>query len=384
MVKSGVILKKIRVCIFSTAQPVNDVRLFYREAKSLAKEGYDVHVILAGAKDEFREGVHVHGVTKADSRLVRMFILPWVVVFKALRTKSCIYHFHDPELLPLGFLMKWLLFKRVIFDMRESTRRQIMGKEYISFFFRRAASLSYQLLEWLCLKGLFLIVANDLSALEYKKSYLVRNFPEIGENNLISNFVPMSQRLKKPLIIYLGGVWESRGGSTYVDIANRLNEDGLDFEMMIIGPYTESYGKYLKAKVDQLKLGDKIKITGRMDYNAAMKYVSRAAIGLSILDPIPNYTFCLSGKILEYMMVGTPVLCSDFIHWMSYVDGEKAGRGVDPANMDEIYKVCRSMLSDKEVLDEMSHNGIEAVQKKYNWETEFKVLVACYKDILAR
>jgi glycosyltransferase involved in cell wall biosynthesis len=374
-------LKKVRICIFSTVQVVNDVRLFYREAKWLARSGYEVHLVLTGANNMIQDGIYFHGIKKVNNRFVRMCMLPWQAMMKALNTKSEIYHFHDPELLIVGFIMRWLMGKKVVFDMRESTPRQIMSKEYLPGPVRRLVSICYRIIEWICLKGIFLIVANDLSAVEHKKGYLVRNFPEIDED-LIRSAVPMQQRLERPLLVYLGGVWESRGCSTYIEIARRLAEGGWNFEMMIIGPHSPTYGNYLTSKIEALGLNDSVKIMGRMDYNNAMKYVCRAAIGLSILDPTPNHTFSLAGKMIEYMMVGTPVICSNFKHWMPYVEGEGAGKGVDPGNINEIFEVCRSMLSDKEGLVEMSRGGMEAVRKKYNWDAEFKVLLKCYEDML--
>jgi glycosyltransferase involved in cell wall biosynthesis len=356
------------------------VRLFYREAKWLMRSGYEVHLVLAGANDMIQDGIYFHGIKKENNRLFRMCILPWQAMAKALKTRSEIYHFHDPELLIVGFLMHWVLGKRVVFDMRESTPRQILNKKYLPKPFRKIFSFCYRIIQFICLKGLFLIVANDLSAVEHKKGYLVRNFPEIDEG-LISSAVPMQERLKNPLLVYLGGVWETRGCSKYVEVAGRLAKEGQNFEMMIIGPHTPVYGKYLMNKIEELKLKDKVKVTGMMDYNNAMKHVCRAVIGLSILDPTLNYTFCLAGKMLEYMMVGTPVLCSNFKHWMPYIESEGAGKSVNPGNIDEIFEVCKNMLNDKDGLIEMSRRGMEAVRKKYNWDTEFKVLLKCYKDM---
>ncbi len=374
---------KCRVCLFSTVQRPNDVRMWYRECKSLVREGFDVHMIVPWGISGMKEGACLHDIKLYKNRILRMLLLPLVVVFKALRTRASIYHFHDPELLIVGFLMRWIFWRKVVFDMRESTARQIMGKEYLPKWSRVFISLCYRAVEFACTKGLAIIVANDWSAKEHPGSYLVRNFPEIDEQ-LMAGAAEMPERLRKPLLIYVGGVWESRGALIYVDLAQRLKMRGHRINLLIIGPYEGDFGRRLRAKIRELELQDTVELRGLMDYREAMSLVSRATIGLSILQPIPNYTFCLSGKIIEYMMCGTPVLTSRFAPWQQYVEGERTGRMVDPGDMDEIVDVCEQMLTDQDALAEMGKRGMDAVRSKYNWSLESKELLRCYHDVLGR
>lgn len=373
-------IKKTKVCLFTTVHRPDDVRLFHRECKSLVKAGLDVHLVVPCESSQLKDGVQIHAIKRPRSRLVRIILMPWIAMRKALGTNAAIYHFHDPELLFVGFMIRWVFSKRVVFDMRESTARQIMGKEWLPWWSRRIVSFFYQLIERVCLKGIGLIVANDRSVEEYKQCYLVRNFPEIDEG-LMANAMDMTKRLKLPLLVYVGGVWESRGALLYVELAKRLAERGHSFHMMIIGPYEEQFGRQLKAKVRELNLQDAVTVTGLIDYREAMRLTSRAAIGLSLLKPSPNYTFCLAGKMVEYMMCGTPVLCSKFDHWQPYVEGEGTGVMVDQDNMDEVVNVCEKMLSNPGELAAMGRRGMAAVRSKYNWSSEFEVLLECYRNL---
>ncbi len=371
----------VRVCFFTTVLRLDDVRLFYRECRSLARAGCEVHVVHCGEFSGVKEGVQFHAAGAAKNRCHRMFIKPWAVMRRALKIGSTIYHFHDPELLVVGFIMRWVLGKKVVFDMRESTARQIMGKEYLPRWSRKVISVGYSIIERICLKGMSVIVANDRSGEEYLGSYLVRNFPEVDEG-LMAGAPDMPARLKQPSLIYIGGVWESRGALVYVELARRLTERGHRITMMIIGPYEEDFGRRLKAKVHEYGLDDRVKITGRLSYPEAMALCSRAAIGLSILMPMPNYTFCLAGKMIEYMMCGTPVLASDFAHWRPYIEDEGTGRMVDPHDIDEIVRTCEQMLGDAAELEAMGRRGMEAVRSKCNWSCEFMELLRCYSDLL--
>jgi len=376
-------VEKTRVCLFSTVQLPDDVRLFHRECKSLVASGYDVHLVVPCERSEIKDGVQFHAIPRVRNRVVRITVMPWIVMRKALETNAAIYHFHDPELLFVGFVMRWVLARKVVFDMRESTARQIMSKEWLPKLSRKIISLCYRVIENVCLKGIVVIVANDKSVEENEPCYLVRNFPAVDEE-LMAKAMEMDRRLEQPLLVYVGRVAKIRGALLYVELAGKLADRGYTFRMMIIGTYEENFGQHLKAKVRELNLQDTVTVTGHMDYREAMKLVSRAVIGLSILEPVPNYTVCLAGKIVEYMMCGTPVLCSRFDHWRTYVEDERTGLMVEPDNIDEVVKACERMLSNPDELAAMGKRGMEVVRTKYNWDTEFRVLLECYDDLLKR
>lgn len=368
---------KKRICLISTAQPVNDVRLFYREALTLFKNGYEVHIIIPNPTSEVISGIHIHSIMLTRFRLIRFFLLPYIALIRALNIQYDVYHLHDPELLVAGWLLKWVFKKNVILDIRESTYRQILTKPYIPKWARLVISKVYYFSERQLAKGIEIIVANDRSKEDFPQSYLVRNFPEL-DYSFIRSSPNIRERLKEPSLIYVGSISKSRGAITYVNLHKRLLMNGHNVRTFMIGQVSKDIEKTLKDKIMEANCQSSFFVLGRLEYTATLNYVSRAVIGLAILDPIPNYLFCLSGKIIEYMMCGTPVLCSKFSHWRKYVEKEGTGYMIDPQNIDEITNVCLKMLDDKEGLKKMSQKCKRVVQRKYNWGNELKELLRCY------
>ncbi len=369
-----------RICHISTVHPIEDVRIFYRECRSLARAGYEVHLVISASEPAVREGVHIHPIRVVKNRLLRMLFMPWVAMKNALETKASLYHYHDPELLLMGFVLRWVLGKKVVFDIHESVPRQIMSKHYLPRFTRKPISLCYRLLERMFITGQPLIVANKNTVSDYSSNtYLVQNYPE-----MIAIASDEKRKSAVPLLVYVGGVAKIRGAMVYVELARKLAERGHDFRMQIVGHYREKLGKELKSKIEKSHLQDKVVLTGRLDWLKAMKLVSQATIGMCLLLPVPNYTTCLATKIIEYMMVGTPVLASNFDQWRPYVEGERTGMMADSTNIDEVVDVCERMLADTDELAAMGQRGMAAVRNKYNWSSEFKVLLKCYEDLLKK
>ena len=90
----------MRVCHVTSVHPSKDVRIFYKECVSLAKE-YEVFLIAPNVKDEYTECIHIVGVPLPQSRIRRIFSLNRVFK-KAMDVNAEVYHLHDPELMILG------------------------------------------------------------------------------------------------------------------------------------------------------------------------------------------------------------------------------------------------------------------------------------------
>ena len=226
------------------------------------------------------------------------------------------------------------------------------------------------------------MIANKNCVKDYSgRAYLVQNYPLI-DSMLESAKAGSVKEHKRPLLVYVGGVAETRGALVYVRLAHELVRRGREFKIMLIGPYSAQEGDRLKRTIEELDVGQNVELTGRMEWRKAMQIVSKAKIGLCLLLPIGNYTTCLATKILEYMMMGTAVLASDFEVWRPFVVGEKSGMMVDPTDVSAAADACERMLESPEELKLMEQRGQQAVRDKYNWDREFQQLLKCYRDMI--
>src|SRR5690625_1044004 len=98
-----------RVVHITTVHHPYDPRIFHKECQSLQKAGYDVTLIAQGngnANGSKVDSINHIRLKKYTSRIKRMFLGTFDAYRKAKKLKASIYHFHDPELLLVGWLLK--------------------------------------------------------------------------------------------------------------------------------------------------------------------------------------------------------------------------------------------------------------------------------------
>ncbi|TVQ80521.1 MAG: hypothetical protein EA369_02245 [Bradymonadales bacterium] len=98
--------------------------------RSLAKKDFEVYLIAAAHDDSEIDGVKIVAIKKWPNRILRMSLSPIELLWKALKLKASIYHFHDPELIPVGIALR-LLGKRVVYDVHEDYVSSISQKAYL-------------------------------------------------------------------------------------------------------------------------------------------------------------------------------------------------------------------------------------------------------------
>src|SRR5262249_17937063 len=129
-------MSALRVVHLTSVHSALDPRIFKKECRSLARAGFDVTVIGPYPETTVTEQVHIQPVKKYRSRVARMTRTAWHVFRQACRLDADVYHFHDPELIPVALLLR-STGKKVVYDIHEDYPKDILYKSYLPRWSRR-------------------------------------------------------------------------------------------------------------------------------------------------------------------------------------------------------------------------------------------------------
>jgi len=364
----------------TTVHPSYDIRIFHKEAKTLARAGYEVTLIAQHDGDRVVEGVRVIGLPKPRNRLARIFGLAWRAFRSALRERADVYHFHDPELLPVGVLLKLWTRAKVIYDVHEDVPQQILTKHWIPAPLRRPLAVLFNAFEKLLAQALdAVVVATEGIAEKFAQlnPIVVHNYPDL---KMLPNLSSPIREMNEKVLVYIGGISELRGAREMVRALEHLSPVW-DIRLDLIGKFEPPE---LEQELRGLPGYQRVRFLGWLPWGEAWQHAQSAAAGLLLFHPAPNHERSLPNKLFEYMAAGLPVVASNFPLWKEIIEGNNCGLCVDPLDPREIAQAIEYLLAHPDEARRMGKNGQQVVLEKYNWGKEARTLLNLYVRILGR
>jgi len=349
-----------------------DPRIFIRMCSTLATQGYAVSLVVADGKgDEVKNRVSIIDVgCRSSGRFTRMTKTVSRVLVKAREIDADIYHLHDPELMPVGLLLK-VTGKHVIFDMHENLSLQVMQKTWIPCFLRKFISRLVKVTERLLLP--------QFNALIVPQKIMIKMYSNLNKSvNCIANY-PTTVNLsnvpnlsRKENLLYAGAISVDRG------LLNMLN-------MMVQLP--ESYTLNLAGPIDQecLKLIETCDAKNRIKYHGSLSIIElnelyqKSGVGLIMFNNVGQYYMANSLKLFEYLQNGLFVLMPDFGEWVDFNKCYSVGINTQVTNAKASAKLLLQ-LSENDKLEQSIKNQ-KIVYTEFNWSNEKQKLDLLYKNV---
>lgn len=375
-------MKEITILQLTTVHPRFDLRIHNKEAQTLAS--YLPHRVLMMVADgrgnvkEEQGRVSIHDIGSVRvGRVGRALMGTWRVFLGICRIKPAIIHFHDPELIPLGILLKVIGY-RVIYDVHEDVPSQTLSKHYLPLVIRKPLACVIRAVESLGAKvfnGIIPATPKIAERFPAGKTVTIQNFP-IASEMLLDKPIPYGVRPQS--FVYAGLIASIRGIVEIVRAFELLGDiPGVRFDLA--GTFSPNG---FVDRLEELPGWKAVNYHGEVPMKKVVQLLGCARSGLVLHHPVPNEIDAQPIKMYEYMAAGLPVIASDFPLWRRIIDGAGCGLLVDPLNSQAIGEAMRWILTHPAEAEAMGKRGREAVERGYNWDVEATKLVSLYKKLL--
>jgi glycosyltransferase involved in cell wall biosynthesis len=362
------------VHLTSVHQPF-DTRIFHKQCKSLAASGHEVVLVAPHTHDEVVDGVRIRAIPRARVRWKRMFLTTLHVFCAAVQENAVVYHFHDPELIPVGILLRGMG-KRVLFDAHEDLPMQISSKYWIPSYLRKSLAAIAAAVEAAgsqLLSGIIAATPLIASRFPKHKTAVVQNYPILSE---LTPAQPVPYHERSNSIVYIGGISLVRG---LQEMLLAMQQVPGSAELVMAGLFQP---ENLEAQAKVMPGWNRVRYLGWQSRTQVARLLADMRVGVVVLHPEPNYLESYPVKLFEYMAAGVPVVASDFPLWRSIIEGAGCGLTVNPRDPAAIARAVTWLLEHPVEAAQMGLRGQRAVRLSYNWDAEARTLLDFYRTVL--
>ena len=384
--------KMIKACMLTSMHSPLDGRIFYKEAKSLVKFGYEVIIIAPSAelvnKETKVDSIRIIPIPRYKHTFLTRPVTLLHLFLQALEVNADVYHCHEIETLWVGILLKEVIGTKLIYDSHEYHPEKFAERfpSKIRGIFKR---LTYLVEKAFCGKVDYIITVCDELANKFKRwsdnVELVENFALHYSNDgseFSVNPRDLMIRGADAIGVYVGSIYKERGIYQIIDAVSILKDRGERIKLFFIGPlFPRTLLKQIEIYLKDKKLENDILFLGKIPYPQIEGYLAIADFGVVMDYPEKRNLNTVAVKVFEYMQAGLPVVASDLPVTRRVIEKERCGVLSDPLRPDRIADAISTLSQDPEAAQQMGRRGREAFLKKYNWSLSERRLLSVYDKI---
>lgn len=371
-------IAKPRVAVVTTVHRPFDTRIFHKQAVSLAEAGYDVVLIQRGEAAEVVKGVRIVPLPTAPNRYVRVTWNCWLALRAVLASKASICHLHDPELIPLGLVLK-ALGKTVVYDVHEELLL-VDDRAYVPGWAKRPLAWALRTVEVLA-ESFFdrIVAATPLIADHFRadRVTMIRNTPRLDEL-ADCGLSPFADR---PRQAFCAGGMAHYNGVDLMIAAIGAMPDTPPSRLVLGGEFANEQDRERALSIPG---ADRVDFPGWLDRPALTREMARSRAGIALYRRTANVLRADPVKLYELMGAGLPVVVSDVPRWRDLVLKNDCGIMVDPEDADACAAALSRILNDPEEAEAMGRRARATILAGYEWSVDEARLLGLYDQLANR
>ncbi len=291
------------------------------------------------------------------------------------------YHFHDPELLPWGVLLHWITRKPVIYDSHEYLKEDIEGKQWIPKRLRPLIAAAAGAVEaWSAAHLSAVVVVTEDMAERFRgrqpRVVVVKNLPPVPEFAY-----PPDER--QPVVAYAGLMNIERGLDILLETARLVRERVPGAEFQVLGTIEWEGMPADGRSTPERWSAAGVRFAGTVAPGEVAAIIGCASVGWLPRSPhVKNNLLAWPNKLVEYMVVGLPVVASDLPLQARVVREADCGRVVEALSPAAHAEAIADLLLDTREARRLGDNGRRAALERFTWEGEARKLQTLYMELL--
>lgn len=315
-------------------------------------------------------------------KLLADWRLLWLGVKHYRASRPVAIHAHLHEGLLIGLIIKLLFFWRktpLIGDMQGS----LTGELDSHGSFDRLPFLRWptRLLERILMASATHIVCSSRHSLEKIQSEFSVPSDKISlVQDGADSITPLSRQRRdqlvqqhclpggRKIVVYSGALLDSKGLAELKQLLLSCAPDSDRLHFLVIGYPTENLQPFLQTH----DLQEMVTLTGQIPFEQLPDYLSLADIAI---DPKNSEAGEGSGKMLNYLAAGLPVVAYRTANNLEFLDGST----LLATNDDELYKALISLLDQPTMAEQVSAQNLGRFEQAYSWQVTRAQLKRVYE-----
>jgi len=367
---------RISLCHFTTAHSQLKSRSFHRECLPLAVGGIAVRYVSPASLSGEHDGIEFVSLVDRKARLAGLFSAP-TLLKELLRQNASLYHFQDPQLLPLAFALKLLFRRRVVYDAYEDFPSMAANKSSVPRPLRAVLAQLVGAAEHLAAQSFDGLITADpltlrrLARAGKSRKLVFYNFPNL-------DFFPPPRHTPRNFdVVYRGGISERTGTFVLLEAMRLLARRPSPVRLLLLGYFDSAAAEDdIRRRIREMGLEPNIEILGRIDHESMADALSLARIGVCPLQPIRKFNLNIPVKVFEYWACGLPVVASDLPPIRPFFGKARAGLLFRPGDAAELAQSIAWLLDHPSAAARMGAHGRAAVVERFNNQKEIRKLRA--------
>ncbi len=388
-----------RICHIIFEHRIFDGRIFFKEAISLAQNGFEV-IILAptidkkslGLKKEAplsenktyeSQGIKFHTYfynKKLPKQLnIRQYFCKQDLLKKLKQIDADVYHFHEDGLtMEIAAQLKEILpGKKIVFDFheffihsyREKKRKINRINEYIKLENKivKQADLIITVTDFISAYYKTLCQCPIISLYNCQSEKI---FPTSKENIVDDGIF---------WIVHEGRMLFDRGLKLIIEVARKLDHPNIKF--LIIGNLAKAEERYFQNTTSQYQIQDKFHITGFLPYQEVPLWLKKGKVGLTFMLS-DNAKTTISNKFFNYIRFGIPILSLHHPIIDDIIAEYEVGYVFDKNEAKEIAIQIKELYDNQKLWSKLKTNAEKAFKTTFNWKNMEQRLISAYYSIL--